>query len=64
MRVMEIVVSPTGETTLQTKGYTGGECVQASKFLEEALGVKTREQRTAEYFQTASAEQQLRVGSD
>jgi hypothetical protein len=32
-RVIEVTVSPTGETTIQTKGYTGADCLQASKFL-------------------------------
>ena len=39
-RIIEITVSPTGETTIQTKGYAGNDCFQASKFLEEILGVK------------------------
>jgi len=43
-------VSPTGETTLQTKGYAGPDCVQASQFLEAALGVKTAERPTAEFY--------------
>ena len=33
-RVIEVIVSPTGETSIQTKGYQGGDCLQASKFLE------------------------------
>jgi len=49
-RVIEILVSPTGETTLQTKGYAGPDCVQASQFLEAALGVKTAERPTAEFY--------------
>ena len=38
-RVIEVVVSPTGETTVQTKGYAGGDCLLASKFMEQALGI-------------------------
>jgi hypothetical protein len=48
--IIEVVVSPTGETTVQTKGYSGTDCFQASKFLEEALGVKTAEKPTAEFY--------------
>ena len=29
-RVIEMKVSPTGEVTVQTKGYTGNTCIQAS----------------------------------
>jgi hypothetical protein len=60
MRVIEITVSRTGETTVQTKGYAGSDCVAASRFLEEALGTAAAEQRTAEFYAEAPAEQQVR----
>ena len=59
-RIIEVVVSPTGETTVQTRGYAGADCLQAGKFLEQALGVVTSDAKTAEYHQTASAQQQVR----
>ena len=59
MRVIEVIVSPTGETTVQTKGFAGSECLQASKFVEEALGTVTAEQRTAEFYQTTPTEQHI-----
>jgi hypothetical protein len=58
-RIIEVVVSPTGETTVQTKGYAGADCLQASRFLEQALGVTTADRKTAEYHQTAPAQQQV-----
>ena len=36
-KIIEIIVSPTGETRLETKGFTGGECKEASKFVEQAF---------------------------
>ena len=48
-RIIEVTVSPKGETTVQTKGYTGGDCLQASKFLEQSLGVVAAERKTAEF---------------
>ena len=42
-RIIEVTVSPRGETTVQTKGYAGGDCLAASQFLEQALGVTTAE---------------------
>ena len=48
-KTIEIIVSPTGDTRLETKGCTGGECKEASKFVEEALGVPAGEQMTAEF---------------
>ena len=49
-RIIEVTVSPTGETTVQTKGYTGSDCLQASRFLEEALGVKSSDRPTSEFY--------------
>ena len=57
-RIIEVVVSPKGETTVQTKGYTGSDCLGASKFLEQALGITTQHQHTAEFYQTATSNQQ------
>lgn len=59
-RIIEIIVSPKGEVTLQTKGYAGSDCIQASKFLEQALGVTATEQKTIEYFNTQNAGQHVR----
>jgi hypothetical protein len=58
-RLIEVVVSPKGETTVQTKGYAGADCVQASRFLEQALGVTTADRKTAEYHQTNPSQQQV-----
>jgi hypothetical protein len=56
-RIIEIIVSPQGETTLQTKGFQGAECLEASRFLERALGIRVQEHKTAEFF--AESSQQL-----
>ena len=50
-RLIEVIVSPQGETTVQTKGYVGSDCLQASRFLEQALGVVANDQKTAEYYE-------------
>ena len=51
MKVIEIIVEPDGETRVETKGFTGAECRQASQFLEQALGNRVSEQLTAEFHQ-------------
>ena len=51
MKTIEIIVSPNGQTDVQTKGFTGGECREASRFVEEALGQKIEETLTAEFHQ-------------
>jgi hypothetical protein len=57
MKTIEIVVSPTGQTQVQTKGFTGSECRAASEFIEKALGQRTSEQLTSEFHQQASQQQ-------
>ena len=56
-QTIEIIISPQGETRLETKGFTGANCQQASRFLEQALGKQTGQQLTQEYFQFQSAKQ-------
>ncbi len=51
MHIIEVIVSPAGETRIQTQGYGGSSCLQASRFLEEALGAVTEDQKTAEFYQ-------------
>ena len=58
MKVIEVTVLTTGEVVVQTKGFAGGECLSASRFLEEALGRAVTERKTAEYFATESQHQQ------
>lgn len=58
-QTIEIIVSAAGETTVQTKGFTGSSCREASKFIEKALGEKTSETLTAEFHQAASTQQKL-----
>lgn len=48
-KTIEIIVSPKGETRLETKGFAGEACKAASKFVEDALGATAGEQLTAEF---------------
>jgi hypothetical protein len=57
MKTIEIIVSPQGETRLETKGFTGAECRQASRFIEEALGRRTAERLTVEFHNDQSTGQ-------
>ena len=59
MKTIEITVSPAGETKVETKGFAGPECREASKFVERALGQKTAEALTAEFHQGQSVDQHL-----
>ena len=48
-QLIEIVIAPDGTTRLETKGFTGESCRQASRFMETALGSGCEEQLTAEF---------------
>jgi hypothetical protein len=61
MRIIEIVVTRQGETTVQTRGYAGSDCLQATKFLEQALGTTVVDQKTSEYFQQTATQQQIQA---
>ena len=56
-RVIEIVISPKGETTMRTRGFSGATCRQASAFLEQALGQRTSETLTPEYHRQEQQQQ-------
>lgn len=53
-RTIEVIVSPQGQTRLETKGFAGASCKDASRFIENALGRKVSEQATAEMHQVAA----------
>ena len=57
MKTIEIIVSPQGQSTAQTKGFAGPACREASRFLEQALGQRTAEQLTSEFHQTQPIQQ-------
>ena len=54
---IEITVSPKGDSTVETKGFVGSECCQASKFVEEALGNQAAERMKAEFYQAKQTKQ-------
>lgn len=62
MKLIEITISPTGQSTVQTKGFTGAACQDASRFLEQALGARLSEERTAEFYQSEQISQTTQEG--
>ena len=60
MKTIEITIDPQGRTRVETKGFTGKECREASKFVEDALGQRTAEKLTAEFYQDQKTDQNLR----
>ena len=60
MKTIEITVSPDGEAKVETRGFAGPECRDASRFVEQALGRRTAETLTAEFHQGQQADQSLK----
>lgn len=61
-KTIEIIVSPKGETRLETKGFQGAECQEASKFVEAALGQRAGETLTEEFHTSMATKQRLENG--
>ena len=59
MKTIEITVDPKGQSRVETKGFAGGECREASRFVEQALGTRSAETLTAEFHQGQQAGQEL-----
>ena len=62
-KTIEITVTPEGATSIKTQGFSGGSCKDATRDLEKALGVSSRESLLPEYFQHASTGDQIRQGN-
>ena len=58
-KIIRIIVSPKGETKIETRGFSGAECREASKFLEQALGQPVGEQLTSEFYQAQTTGQEI-----
>jgi len=63
MKLIEITIDSKGQSRVETRGFTGGECREASKFIEQALGQRTGEKLTSEFYQGQTADQQLKQSS-
>jgi hypothetical protein len=61
MKTIEIIVTPTGKTSIQTIGFVGPACREASEYLENALGARVSEQKTVEFHQSQAVEQSQRL---
>ena len=62
MKSIEIIIAPNGQSTVETKGFTGAECRDASRLIEQAIGQSTGEVLKAEFYQAASSQQQIQQG--
>ena len=61
-RTIEIIVSPMGDISIDAVGFKGTDCEQATRFLEEALGVVGQKTKKPEYHQRSSRTHQQKLG--
>ena len=54
MKTIEIIVTREGKTSVQTRGFSGTSCRDASRLIEQALGKVAEDKLTAEFYQTES----------
>ncbi len=62
-RSIEIVIAPDGGITIDAVGFKGADCDQATKFLEQVLGVTAVKRRKPEYHQSTRRHNQQTLGS-
>ena len=64
MQSIEVTIPVSGEgVTIETKGFTGAACKDATKPLEDALGVAVADTVTREFYQQAGAKQTAKAGA-
>ena len=61
-QTIEIIITPDGQSRIETQGFTGSDCRTASRFLEQALGNATSEQLKPEFHQYALEDEHLQEG--
>ena len=62
-RTIEVSVAADGSISIEAVAFQGSDCEQATRFLEEALGVVSDKARKPEYHQRSPRRNQQRVGS-
>ncbi|TWU32783.1 hypothetical protein Q31b_57930 [Novipirellula aureliae] len=58
MKTIEITIAADGKSKVDTNGFTGTACRDASRFLEASLGTRKAETLTSDYYSTNSQTQQ------
>ena len=52
MKEIIIDISPEGEITIETRGFTGKSCIEETQFLKDLLGQELLQQLTPAYYET------------
>jgi hypothetical protein len=62
-KTIEITVSPEGAVSIKTTGFTGNSCKDATRELERALGVASKETLLPEFHLQQAQQNRLSQGS-
>ncbi len=62
MEQINVDIAPDGSVEIDAVGFSGPDCEQATRFLEEALGEVTERSRKPEYHQRSVRRQSQRLG--
>ena len=62
-KTIEITVSPEGAVSIKTTGFTGNSCKDATRELERALGVASKETLLPEFHLQQAQQTRLSQGS-
>ena len=62
-RNIEVIISSTGEVSINAIGFKGSDCEHATRFLEEALGVGGQKVKKPEFYVRNQTKAQQRIGS-
>jgi hypothetical protein len=62
-KTIEITVSPEGAVSIKTTGFTGSSCKDATRELERALGVASKETLLPEFHLQQAQQSRLSQGS-
>ena len=58
MKRIEITIDGQGKSQVETKGFSGSDCIEASKFVEQALGKRTGGRTTAAFYASSGQSNQ------
>jgi Protein of unknown function (DUF2997) len=60
--IIEVIISPAGEIIVDAVGFKGADCEQATRYLEQALGVVGQREKKPQYHRQQKASHEQRVG--
>jgi len=61
-KTIEVTIGPDGKFSIETHGFRGSSCHQATKAFEEALGEVQSSRHTVEFFQPETTRNQQQLG--